>query len=342
MWFVAEQNAPKIPSSRIDRASKFFLLTGHLTDNSGKVISVRREWHPPNTAPHTTYRKEHHTMTDERHAGTAPPFMVLAHHRSGSNFLGDVVQAHPDAECLSEPLSMHTSAYLPLDLLRWSAAEYRPGILADELARTPEAARFTRDLSAYVSSAPAGKARGFKETLGFEKLEWFAKVFPGLRIVLLVRDPRAVVRAVVSRNMEHLWDYEGTLTRYARRYGAGLPFPIITDTPVDRVVSSWQVRLWEARRALDAFTAAIVRFEDILTDTHASVTEVMHIVGLPPHAAQFRFIETSHSGPSRGGTYSTVRDPREVLTAWKTQLSHEDITTITRRLRSEMEWLGYE
>ena len=140
--------------------------------------------------------------------------MVLAHHRSGSNFFGDVLQAHPHTECLSEPFSMHTSAYLDLDLIRWGASEYHPRTLHPQLSRYPGTVEFTRDLSSYLGAAPVGQARGFKETLGFEKLPWLREVFPGLRVVIVVRDPRAVVRAVTARNMERLWDYAGTLARY--------------------------------------------------------------------------------------------------------------------------------
>ncbi|MDW8804346.1 sulfotransferase [Streptomyces scabiei] len=276
------------------------------------------------------------------------PFMVLAHHRSGSNFLADVLQAHPHVECLSEPLSMHTSGYLPHDLLRWTQAEYRADVLHPELAAAPEAVRFTKDLAAFVGSAPSGTARGFKETLGFEKLSWMRQVFPGLRIVLLVRDPRAVVRAVLSRQMEGLWDYPGIIARYKQQYGSVAKFgsvrefPIHDATPLDRVITSWQIRFWEARRDLGTHLATRVRFEDILTQPQRRLEQIMRVVGAPLHPEQLAFIENSHSGPSRGGSYSTVRDPQKVMSAWKRELSPDTIHTITERLSLEMEILGYE
>lgn len=265
-------------------------------------------------------------------------FLVLAHHRSGSNFLCDVLQAHPEVECLSEPFSMHTSAYLSSDLLRWEADEYRPDVLHDELAALPEAVAFTKDLAAYTATG----LRGFKETLGFEKLGWLRRVFPGLRVILLVRDPRAVTNAVISRDMEGIWDYRNMLARYRERYGSGLPFPVLTDTAVDRIVSSWQVRLFEARRSLAGVPFTLVRFEDLMADAEAALAEVMRTVGCEVHPDQLRFIEASHSGPSRGGNYSTVRDPQQVLSAWRKKLRAEEIDTVNRRLRREMEELGYE
>jgi LPS sulfotransferase NodH len=35
----------------------------------------------------------------------AAPFLILAHHRSGSNFLNDLVQAHPCVDCINEPFT---------------------------------------------------------------------------------------------------------------------------------------------------------------------------------------------------------------------------------------------
>lgn len=276
------------------------------------------------------------------------PFMVLAHHRSGSNFVADVLQAHPHVECLSEPLSMHTSAFLRFDLLRWTKGEYHADTLHSALAAYPEAVGFTKDLAEYTASAPSGTARGFKETLGFEKLPWMRQVFPGLRIVFLVRDPRAVVRAVLSRNMENLWDYPGTIARYKQRYGSVVNFGSIREvhirdaTPLDRVITSWQLRFWEARQSLGTHRATRVRFEDMLTEPQRRLEQIMRIVGVSPHADQLAFIENSHSGQSRGGAYSTVRDPHEVMTAWKRELSPETIRAINERLALEMEILGYE
>jgi len=44
------------------------------------------------------------------------PFLLLAHHRSGSNLLNDLLQAHPCIECLNEPFSMHTPFFREHDL----------------------------------------------------------------------------------------------------------------------------------------------------------------------------------------------------------------------------------
>jgi hypothetical protein len=38
-------------------------------------------------------------------ADVRAPFLIMAHHRSGSNFLHDLLQAHPAIECINEPLS---------------------------------------------------------------------------------------------------------------------------------------------------------------------------------------------------------------------------------------------
>ena len=62
-----------------------------------------------------------------------PPFFVMAHHRSGSNFLNDLLQQHSGIECLNEPLSMHTRFFREHDLALWTAADFDTVLLHGSL-----------------------------------------------------------------------------------------------------------------------------------------------------------------------------------------------------------------
>ena len=74
----------------------------------------------------------------KKHNDGRAPFLVLAHHRSGSNFLNDLLQAHPCIECLNEPLSMHTRFFRDCDLARWTHEDFDPRWLHRSLPRRVE------------------------------------------------------------------------------------------------------------------------------------------------------------------------------------------------------------
>jgi hypothetical protein len=145
------------------------------------------------------------------------------------------------------------------------------------------------------------------------------------------------------------WDYRTIVARYQHLYGAEIPFHLEYETPLDQLISSCQIRWYEAQRYIaesrqrtGGLPVTLLRFEDLMVDPEAALRRVMRSIGSDVHPDQLRFIEQSHSGPSRGGDYSTVRDPQKVLNAWKTKLAVDDIDRINRRLRREMEVLGYE
>lgn len=273
-------------------------------------------------------------------------FFVLAHHRSGSNFFGDVLEAHPEVACLNEPFTMHTSVFLTRDLIRWNADEFRSDVLHSDLANMTSAVDFLKALAGYTGVPGSG----FKETLGFEKLGWLERVFPGRQVILYVRDPRAVINSVLSRPyMLAKWRYETVVSRYQQMYGDELPFEVSVRTPLDQLIGSWQIRWYEAQRYIaesrerpGGLRVTLVQFENLMANPEAELTRVMRSIGSDVHPAQLQFIEESHSGVSRGGDYSTVRDPQKVLNAWRTKLSVEAIRRINRSLRAEMEVLGYE
>lgn len=256
------------------------------------------------------------------------------------------MEAHPAVACLNEPLTMHTSVFLPRDLVRWGANEYNGDTLHPELAGMSTAVDFLKSLAGYTSQP----GRGFKETLGFEKLGWLDRVFPGRRVILYVRDPRAVINSVLSRPyMLKKWGYRTTIARYQHLYGSEIPFRLEYETPLDQLISSWQVRWFEAQRYIaesrqrpGALPVTLLRFEDLMADPETALRRVMRSFGSDVHPDQLRFIEQSHRGPSRGGDYSTVRDPQKVLNAWRTRLAADDVDRISGRLRHEMEVLGYE
>jgi hypothetical protein len=234
---------------------------------------------------------------------------------------------------------MHTSYFAERDLVRWDGRDYHPRLLQPELARWPEALEFTGDLFAYLAASPPGRSRGFKETLLFEKLPWLARVAPALRVIHLVRDPRAVVTSLLRLNFDRLWNYRHNLERYLRRYD-DLPFTVELGTELDQCISSWQVRHFEARRHLDEFAHVRIRLEDLLDAPGPTLGRVMTLLGARVEDRQLDWVRRSQQD-TRGGPYSTYRRREDVVCAWRRQLSGSDRARIEDRLAREMDELGY-
>ena len=101
----------------------------------------------------------------------AAPFFVMAHHRSGSNFLNDLLQSHPQVECINEPLSMHTHFFREHDLNFWSAGDFDDDTLHPSLAAQEPLRAFLHDFRHYLGRSDPSRVIGFKDTVLFGKLE---------------------------------------------------------------------------------------------------------------------------------------------------------------------------
>jgi hypothetical protein len=268
----------------------------------------------------------------------ALPFMILSHHRSGSNFLTDLMQANERVECISEPLSMHTD-FRRFDLETWTDREVVPSYLHPRLHGLPGTAAFIRRLGDWLYGSPPSMVRGMKETLLFDKLSWCREIFPSSRVIWLVRDPRAVVHSVLRCGLWRFWEYPERVARFCRDYYRDQSINPVS--PVELTLWSWKVRYALAREQLGHFDHLRVRLEDLVDRPQVELGRISELVGLPVTPGQ----EACCSRPgeeSRGGTFSTVRRGNEVVGGWRAGLSDEDRMYVERLAGEEMMSLGYE
>jgi hypothetical protein len=264
------------------------------------------------------------------------PFLILGHHRSGSNFLADLLQANEGIECLSEPLSMHTD-FRRFDLETWTGEEFVASSLHASLRDAPGTVAFLRRLCDWLYGSAAA-VRGMKETLLFDKLAWCRRMFPDLRVVWLVRDPRAVVHSVLRCGLWCFWEYPERVGRFCREY-YGDP-EIDPVTPVELTLWSWKVRYALAREHLGNFVHVRVRLEDLVAAPRDELERIAAVVGFPITPAQEAYLSRPNE-ESRGGVFSTVRRGDEVIGGWRAGLSAEDRRYVESLAVEEMSALGY-
>ncbi|MCM5678457.1 sulfotransferase [Schlegelella sp. S2-27] len=262
------------------------------------------------------------------------PFLVLAHHRSGSNFLNDLLQSHPQIECLNEPLSMHTAFFRAHDLSVWRQEDFDDQQLHPCLARESSLRAYLLSLRDYLLQSGDSRVIGFKETVLFGKLEWLKSFLPSLKLILLQRDPRAVVSSVLRSALLGFWRYEDLVppSYHALWPDAKLPPSHHAGEEVHAATiaaMSVAVRGELARRTAALFDGMTLSLEDLLGDPEAAMHSLAGLLGVEPHPAQLSFLQERQL-VSRGGTFSSFRLREHVLDRWRSHLSAAQLDAIDR------------
>jgi hypothetical protein len=258
------------------------------------------------------------------------PFAVLAHHRSGSNFLVEVLRANQAISCLTEPLAQHLPVFIQRDVEYWPSPIPAPiaEILADSFTRS-----YLAELRAWLISGGT-KIRGFKETRLAEKLDWFETSISPIRSIVLIRDPRAVTASILAR--PQLIDYWIDAAQLVHL--PGVVNGIDINSVVARSAAIWTHRYSGLLDRAHKNGALIVRLESLVMDPESSLAEINKYLGISHDSHQISAINRQDSTE---GIYSTFRRPAEVLTKWHAAISPQEERLIVRIAGSIMERSGY-
>ena len=259
------------------------------------------------------------------------PYFVMAHHRSGSNFLNDLLQAHPQIECVNEPFSMHSTYFRQCDLEPWTTEEFDPVVLHASLASHVALRAYLFDFRAYLSQSSDTRVLGFKDTILFEKLGWLKAFIPSLKILFLKRDPRAIVSSVLRTNLFEFWAYTRLVPPAFMRIR---PNYVSQIDPADRTVAVAEIvamsivtRYALAERAIQNFDHTEVHLDDVMRQPQEQLEAITRFLGVPPHEGPRSFLE-QRQAVSRGGMFSSFRLQEDVQHAWERHLSAAQIRAI--------------
>lgn len=270
-------------------------------------------------------------------AVTCAPYLLLAHHRSGSNFLTDLLQAHPQVECLNEPFSMHAPFFRAHDLQPWSAAEFDAQRLHPSLPACGELHDYLQALRRYLAGTSPARVIGFKETGLFGQLDWLRAYLPGLKLVFLWRDPRAIVSSVIRSELVGFWRYRELVPpAFARLFPhrASLALAASQTTDVATLAAmSVVVRYELARRALGAFKHLVLGLDAVAREPAQALDAITRLLGIEPHPSPMQFA-LARGTTNRGGTFSSFRDPTEVSLRWQAHLRRAEVDAIERVLQA--------
>jgi hypothetical protein len=263
------------------------------------------------------------------------PYFVLAHHRSGSNFLNDLLQSHPQIECINEPLSMHTGHFRECDLAPWSGAEFDSEALHPSLAGHETLRSYLLDLRAYLCQSSSSRVIGFKDTVLFGKLEWLKAFIPSLKILFLKRDPRAIVSSLLRSGLLHFWNYaelvppafEKMYPHYNSASHMGE-----AEKSAELAAMSVAVRYELAHRTIAIFEHKVVHLEEFMRQPEQCLADAAAFLGVETDFGQLSFLK-GRQASSRGGAFSSFRTQDDVENVWERHLTPGQVRVIQEVLR---------
>jgi tetratricopeptide (TPR) repeat protein len=212
-----------------------------------------------------------------------PPLAFLGGHpRSGTTLLEQVLGAHPQIAAVDESLAFdlfaarlhNLSAQLSSARLNMIRRQYFEAIIAE------------------IGTYKQGQLILDKNPSPTVYLRIWLRVFPELRVIMALRDPRDVVISCYFQNipLNPVNANFLTLERTARHYGNLMD-------------------IWLAVRQWEGLTAIETRYEDVVADLAKEGRRVTEFIGLSWHQEQERFHEKSSKKRINSPTYHDASQP---------------------------------
>jgi tetratricopeptide (TPR) repeat protein len=204
------------------------------------------------------------------------------HPRSGTTLLEQILGAHPGVAALDEP-----GAFTRLAAAMFNASPQLPPARLNIIRRLYVAA-----LQRELGDGAQGKLLLDKNPSPTLKLRIWLRLFPELRVIIALRDPRDVVISCYFQNIP-LNPFNAnflTLERTAMHY-ANL------------------MDVWLAARQWEGFAWMETRYEDIVADMAKEGRRVTEFLGFSWHEEQARFYEKSGQKQMYSPTYHDASQP---------------------------------
>ncbi len=202
-------------------------------------------------------------MTDRSPKGN-PIFILGIAHRSGTNYLSDLLRLHPDcgrpAPVWEDFLAHHAD-----HLVRYVSSVCRHWYSVEDTVEVEQTlSRNLGDALITFLDARHDRKRTVTKTPSVRNLEYFFKLFPNARLIVLVRDGRAVVESSIR-------SFGGSFEGRARHWAEAA-----------RTI----VRFDEARRG-SGVRYMIVRYEDLWRDMEGHLKRILEFVDLDTRTYDF-------------------------------------------------------
>jgi len=274
--------------------------------------------------------------------------IIVTSWRSGSTFLGDVLNSSPANYYHCEPLTHQgilqvrdppladTSLKFIRQLLKCNYSDMdhyltygqkHTWFIANntrlwiKCLAQPQICFVPQFLSKFCSLFPFQSMKLVRMRLSLME-DILADANIGAKVLFLVRDPRGTIQ---SRRRRHFCQESPDCYE---------PLKLCAD-----LVSDYLTALTFKKKFPNTFRA--VRYEDISLDPYNEVKEIFKFLGLQFHPAVRLFLESHTKNDYFGQASSTYRNSRSAPFHWRTDLRFADIVDIQNKCKTAMSVWGY-
>jgi tetratricopeptide (TPR) repeat protein len=270
------------------------------------------------------------TIRRWRSEGTAPPgrhrlAFLGGHPRSGTTLLEQILGAHPAVAAFDEPMAFVGEILDKLAPMTAAAplTVNRLNVLTDA-QRAHFQQRYLKSLLREDAGKPEAELLLDKNPSPTASLHLWLRIFPGLKVIIALRDPRdVIVSCFFQKQMLNATNANFlSLERTARH------FADLTD-------------VWLRLRELGGFDWLESRYEDIVKDLESEGRRVTEFLGLAWHVRQTGFHEAAGKKFVFAPTYNDVTRPVHGRAIGRWQRYAEALAPIGSRLAPYCRALGY-
>ncbi|HEV2211623.1 MAG TPA: sulfotransferase [Verrucomicrobiae bacterium] len=259
-------------------------------------------------------------------AGSARRVAFLGGHpRSGTTLIEQVLDAHPQVLAFDEP-----EAFTREIAGRLVAPRTSPSAALQSLNSLPERRRqelrqcYLKSLLREVDGEEGGRVLLDKNPSPTAMLHFWLRVFPELRVIIALRDPRDVVLSCYFLNIM----LNVTNVNFLKLERAAKHYADLMD-------------VWLRLREFGGFNWVEVRYEDVVTSLEKEGRRVTEFLGLIWAPAQARYYETARQKFLFAPTYHDVTQPVYTHAVGRWQRYAEALAPVQERLAPYCRAFGY-
>ena len=269
-----------------------------------------------------------------------PVFFVAGLPRSGTTWLQQMLNAHPELLCLGESHFINDMVPGIYNLL-WKFTQARknpdrtwaPGVVGP---RVEHILPVIRTAFAALAAANLGdtdltrlRAIGEKNPDNLYNAERMWRLYPEARMIHIIRDPR-----------------DGAVSGFAR-FRARLDKTLTRPAYVAAYSKDWAARLTKVREVARGHQYLEIRYEDLHADTSARAAEIFRFVGVSDDpadvavATEASSFERLSGGRKQGEVDQTSHYRRGEVEGWRDEMTAEEIAAAEHAAGRMMAAMGY-
>jgi tetratricopeptide (TPR) repeat protein len=275
---------------------------------AGLTPETLRRWREEGPASHSLWK----------------PAFLGGHPRSGTTLIEQVLDAHPEVLAFDEPEAFRQEVSSRISMPDGARHAVEALDSLDRSLRARMRDRYFKSLLREVKVTSATKSLLDKNPSPTASLHIWLRVFPELKVIIALRDPRDVIISCFFLNIM----LNATNANFLSLERATKHYADLMD-------------VWLRLRDLGGFDWIETRYEDVVADLECQGRRVTEFLGLTWHPGQMRYYETARRKVLFAPTYHDVTRPVYKGAVGRWERYAQDLEPIQSRLAPYCRAFGY-